>query len=141
MEGRIGDSLSSKLMVATLSGGFAILALALAMVGLYGMLAYSASRRTREIGIRMALGSGSPAVVWMIAREALLLTAVGSLAGAVLAIAASRALSPFFAPVHAMGVTALGAGAAAVFLCSALAVCGPSLRACHIGPLSALRAE
>ena len=70
MTGRIEDSLASERMVANLSGAFGILALVLAAVGLYGVLAYSVSRRTRDIGIRMALGASSGSVLYMIAREA-----------------------------------------------------------------------
>ena len=69
MAGRIEDSLAGERMVANLSGAFEILALVLAAVGLYGILAYSVSRRTREIGVRMALGAGSISVLWMIARD------------------------------------------------------------------------
>src|SRR5260370_24810255 len=79
LEARIEDSLARERMVANLSGGIGLLALALAAVGLYGILAYSVARRTREIGIRMALGSNAGSVLWVIARQALLLVSLCSL--------------------------------------------------------------
>jgi predicted permease len=144
-EVRIEDSLARERMVADLSGAFGILALALAAVGLYGILAYSVSRRTREIGIRMALGSRSRSVVWMVAREALVLVAAGSVAGMVASVAAFRLLSQRL-PGLLSGASPVDApvliGCAAVMLIlAAAAVSVPAIRACRVDPLTALRHE
>jgi predicted permease len=139
MYDRIQDSLAGERMVATLAGGFGLLAVALATVGLYGILAYAVSRRTREIGIRMALGSSSGSVLWIIAREALLLVGAGSISGAIVATAASHIWSRYLPGAHAATAPILTAGALIMLVFSAAAVVIPSARACRIDPLSALR--
>jgi ABC-type antimicrobial peptide transport system permease subunit len=136
-----GPLLAREPMVANLSGAVGLLALTLAAVGLYGILAYSVSRRTREIGIRMALGSNAGAVLWMVVREALLLVVTGSIAGVAVSMAAYRLLShrvPGVWPIHAAVLTAC---AAIMLILSALAVSVPAIRACRIDPLAALRHE
>lgn len=141
LEGRIEDSLAGERMIANLSGGFGVLALALATVGLYGILAYSASRRTHEIGIRIALGSKLGSVLWMIVREALALVGAGSALGIVLAIALSHGLSRYFAIVPAVTPAVLTACALTMLLFSAAAVVAPAFRSCRVDPLRALRHE
>jgi predicted permease len=139
MADRIEDSLAGERMVANLSGAFGIVALMLAAVGLYGILAYSVSRRTREIGIRMALGAGPGSVLWMVAREAFVLVGFGSAAGLLIALAAFRAISHYLqgvASVQPVEVLACVFGMLLTALC-ALAV--PAIRACKIDPLRALR--
>lgn len=81
LEVGIEESLARERILANLSGAVGVLALALAAVGFYGILAYSVSRRTREVGIRMALGSNLRSVLSMVAREALLLIGLGGLRG------------------------------------------------------------
>src|SRR5205085_1568464 len=95
LEDRIDDSLSRERILANLSGAIGGLALALAAVGLYGILAYSVSRRTREIGIRMALGSTAASVLRLVAREALVLVAAGAASGIAISIGAWRVLSHY----------------------------------------------
>src|SRR4030095_10178585 len=80
-------------LMATLSAFFGVVAALLAMVGLYGVIAYTVARRTNEIGVRMALGAGRNDVLLMILREALRLTAIGMIAGLVLALITGRAAS------------------------------------------------
>jgi ABC-type antimicrobial peptide transport system permease subunit len=141
LEGRIEDSLARERMVANLSGVIGILALTLAAVGLYGILAYSVARRTREIGIRMALGSNNGSVLWIVAREALMLVLVGSVVGVTISITAYRLLShqlPGVAPIDAFMLT--GCGAVMLILATS-AVSVPAVRACRIDPLTALRQE
>jgi ABC-type antimicrobial peptide transport system permease subunit len=141
LAGRIEDSLARERMVANLSGGIGLLALALVAVGLYGILAYSVARRTREIGIRMALGSNASSVLWMVAREALILVLVGSAVGIMISVTAYRLLShelPEVSPIDASVLT----GCAAIMLILAFAaVSVPAIRACRIDPLTALRHE
>jgi predicted permease len=141
MADRIEDSLAGERMVANLSGGFGIVALMLAAVGLYGILAYSVSRRTREIGIRMALGARPGSVLWMVVREAFVLVGFGSAAGLLMALATFRAISHYLqgvAPLQPVVAVACVFGMLLTALC-ALAV--PALRACRIDPLRALRHE
>ena len=139
MAARIDDSLARERMVASLAGTFGILALALAAVGLYGVLAYSVSRRTREIGVRLALGAGSASVIAMVAREALVLVAAGSAAGILLAIAALRTASHYLPGVSPVDPLIAASSTAAMFVIAALAVAAPAVRSCRIDPLSALR--
>jgi predicted permease len=141
LEARIEDSLAGERMVASLSGAFGMLALALAAVGLYGVLAYSVSRRKREIGIRMALGASSDSVLWMIAREAFLLVGAGTAAGVAIAIAGSRVMPHYLAGVSSVNPAILVACTLAMFIIAALAVSIPARRACRVEPLAALRQD
>ena len=134
-------SLARERILANLSGAIGFLALALAAVGLYGILAYSVSRRTREVGIRMALGSSTRSVLWMVAREALLLIAVGSLAGVALSVAGWRILSQKMPGVSPIDAQVLSVCAAVMLAIGAAAVIVPAIRACRIDPLMALRHE
>ena len=138
---RIEESLARERILANLSGAIGVLALALAAVGLYGILAYSVSRRTREVGIRMALGSSARSVLWMVAREALLLIAVGSLAGVALSLAGWRILSQRVPGVSPIDAPVLSVCAAVMLAIGAAAVVVPAIRACRIDPLMALRHE
>jgi predicted permease len=141
LELRIEDSLSNERMVANLATGFGFLAIALAAVGLYGVLAYTVSRRTREIGIRMALGASPRSVLWIIAREALLLAGAGIVAGMGAALATERLVGQFFNGMSHAGPLIL-AGCAALMLCvTAAAVSIPAMRAWRLDPLVALRHE
>jgi ABC-type antimicrobial peptide transport system permease subunit len=141
MADRVEDSLAGERMVANLSGAFGIVALMLAAVGLYGILAYSVSRRTREIGVRMALGARPGSVLWIVAREAFTLVGFGSALGLLIAVAGFRAISHYLeaiAPVQPVVAAACVLGMLLTALC-ALAV--PAIRACRIDPLRALRHE
>ena len=81
MDQQVADSLLIERLIASLSAVFGFLATLLAVVGLYGVMAYTVARRTREIGIRMALGAFQGDVIWMVMREVLALVAVGLVAG------------------------------------------------------------
>jgi predicted permease len=135
------QSLARERILANLSGAVGLLALALAGVGLYGILAYSVSRRTREIGIRMALGSSARSVMWMVAREALLLIGVGSLAGIALSVAGWRLFSESMPGVSTIDAQVLTVCATIMLMFAAPAVSIPAIRACRIDPLTALRHE
>jgi len=141
LELRMEDALSRERMVAALSAAFRVLALALAAIGLYGIISYSVSRRTREIGIRMALGSSAGSVVWLTAREALALVAAGSVLGMGIAMALSRFLAQYWFGASPVGASSLLISAAAMLLIAAIAAGVPAARACRIDPLLALRNE
>ncbi len=141
LEMRIKESLTQERVLANLAGAVGFLALALAGVGLYGILAYSVSRRTREVGIRMALGSSARSVLWMVAREALFLIGVGSLGGIILSLAGWRLLSESMPGVSTIDAQIVIVCATIVLILAAAAVSIPATRACRIDPLIALRHE
>ena len=141
LEVGIGESLARERILASLSGAVGFLALALAAVGLYGILAYSVSRRTREVGIRMALGSGTRSVLWMVAREALLLIGLGGLVGIALSAAGWRLLASRMSGVSPIDASVLIVCATIMLIVAATAVGIPAIRACRIDPLVALRHE
>jgi putative ABC transport system permease protein len=120
---------------------FAALALLLAALGVYSVLAFGVSQRRQELSVRMALGAQPRAVVWLIVREALWLTGIGSAAGALGAFALGRTLSSLLYGVAASDAAAFGI-AVALALTTALAACvPPARRAAAIDPIAGLRAE
>jgi len=125
---------------AWLIGAFGLLALAVAAVGLYGVIGYSVSRRAREIGIRKALGAEPRALVGMVLGEGMWLVAVGGVSGAALAALAARALSSvlFVAPFDALSF-AIAFGVLAAVALAANWV--PARRAANVDPMVALRQE
>ena len=134
-------SLVRERMLALLATFFAALALLLACVGLYGVLAYRVARRTREIGIRIAVGAKQQTVVWMMVRETLLLVAIGAALGTLSSLEVNRVLA-----TQLFGVTPRDPVAIAVALsvlgCMTL-VAGylPARQASRIDPVTALRTE
>jgi macrolide transport system ATP-binding/permease protein len=128
-------------LAAWLVGGFAGLALVLSVVGLYGVVAYSVSQRTREIGVRMALGAQRSAVHGMILKEAGFLAGIGIVLGLACAIGAAALMKGLLFGVRAWDVSTL-AGVAAVLGCFALlASFIPARRAARVNPVDALRSE
>ena len=119
-------------------GTFGLLALAVAAVGLYGVIGYSVSRRIREIGIRKALGAESREVVGMVMREGMVLVVIGGVVGAGLAALAARALSNvlFVGPFDVLG---FGMAFAVLLVVSALANVVPAWRASRVDPIIALK--
>ena len=91
----IDESISQEITLARLATAFAILALIIACVGLYGTVSYNVARRTGEIGIRMALGAQQGRLVWMVLREVLAVAAVGIAIGVPVALLASRFVESF----------------------------------------------
>jgi putative ABC transport system permease protein len=120
-------------------GIFAFLALVLAAIGIYGLVAYSVGRRTHEIGIRMAIGAGTTDILQMILREGFKTAAIGSVLGLLIALPLPRLLDAVFQGIHfeapALHVIAL----AAILVVSAFAIYIPALRATHVDPKAALR--
>jgi macrolide transport system ATP-binding/permease protein len=143
MSERIHDSPAAYLhrSSAWLVGGFALLALLLSVVGLYGVIAYSVSQRTREIGVRMALGAQRSAVYGMILREAGWLTALGVAAGAVCSVGAGLLMRKLLFGVSSWDVSTLIAVAVVLALAAAVASYLPARRAASVNPVEALRAE
>ena len=124
--------------LATLLGGATLL---LAMIGLYGLLAYSVTRRTPELGLRMALGAGRGTVRWMVLRQSLLLVAAGLAVGVPAAVASSRFVSSLLFEISPTSPAALAGAAAVMLLVSLVAAFVPAHRASRVDPVVALRAE
>jgi ABC-type antimicrobial peptide transport system permease subunit len=120
---------------------FAGIALVLALVGLYGLMAYSVSRRTREVGIRMALGAQRGNVVLLVMKKAALLLALGLSAGLVASWFATRALQSFLFGVKQHDPITIASVCALLAVCGLLAALIPARRAASIDPVQALRAE
>jgi ABC-type antimicrobial peptide transport system permease subunit len=140
-EEQVDASLRTERLVASLSSVFGFLATGIAVVGLYGVMAYTVSRRTREIGIRVALGAARSSVVRMVMQEVLILIALGVGVGIPLAIGLSQFVqSQLYGLVpHDPGTIAL----ATLILSTVAAVAGliPAMRASRIDPMQALRYE
>jgi macrolide transport system ATP-binding/permease protein len=143
MSAKINDSPSAYLhrSSAWLVGGFAALALVLGVVGLYGVVAYSVSQRTREIGVRMALGAQRSSVYRLVLREALGLTAGGIAIGLVCSVGVASLIRGLLFGVSSWDVPTL-AGVAVVLGVAALMACFiPARRAASVNPVEALRTE
>jgi predicted permease len=126
---------------ATLCTSFALLAVAIAGVGLYGMMAYSVARRTNEIGIRMALGARRGTLLGMVLREVLGMTAVGLAIGLAATLATTRFLESFLFRMKPNDPLALAAAAAFLLFAALAAGYLPARRASRIDPWIALRDE
>ena len=141
MESNLALSLGAQRLVATLTGLFAAVALALSLTGLYAVLAYLVSQRTPEIGIRMALGATRRQVVALVMRSGLALVAIGLALGLGGAAAISRFIRQQLFGIEPLNVLVYAAVAAAFAVVATLACLGPSLRASRIDPLIAFRAD
>lgn len=126
---------------ARLLGTFALLAITLALIGTYGVIAYSVAQRTHEIGLRMALGARGGSVLWLVIRRTLILGGSGVLIGAIGAWMATRLLETFLFEVTPTDPATFVAVAAIVFTAALLAGLIPGRRATRIDPLAALRHE
>jgi len=138
---QVENSLVTERLLATLSGGFGLLATLLAAMGLYGVMTYMVARRTREIGIRMALGASGGSVVWLVMREVILLAAIGVAIGLPAALGLSRLVEAQLfgvAPSDGLTLSLSTAGIAAVALLSGYL---PARRATAIDPMRALHWE
>ncbi len=143
MQERIHDSPSAYLHRSStyLVGGFAVLALVLSVVGLYGVIAYSVSQRTREIGVRMALGAQRSSVYGMVLGEAGRLIAVGLVLGMAAAIGAATLMGKLLFDVAAWDAPTLIAVAVMLTVATLAASYLPARRAANVNPTEALRAE
>ncbi len=141
MDDEISNSLLIERLIASLSAVFGFLATLLAVIGLYGVMAYTVARRTREIGIRMALGAFQGDVIWMVMREVLVLVAIGIGAGFVAAIVLSKLIQTQLYGITGQdpGTIALAALLLAAVACAAGYI--PAVRASRIDAMRALRYE
>jgi macrolide transport system ATP-binding/permease protein len=129
------------IVFARLCTAFAILALTIACVGLYATTAYAVARRTSEIGLRVALGAGRGAVIWMVLRDVWVLVVVGLAIGASAALAASRLVESFLFETKPNDPGAVALAAAILLTSAMVAGYGPVRRASRVDPMIALRHE
>jgi predicted permease len=140
-ESDIREKLVRERLMATLSGLFGFLAAVLAVIGLYGVIAYMVQQRTNEIGIRMALGAGRVSILCMILSDALLLLAVGIVVGLGLSVALAKSASSLLFGVKPADPITLGLAAVLLAVVAATASYIPARRASKVDPMVALRYE
>ncbi|HEY6548175.1 MAG TPA: ADOP family duplicated permease, partial [Vicinamibacteria bacterium] len=137
----VSGALATARLAGTLVGLFAALALLLAMVGLFGVLAWLVTRRTREIGVRLAVGADPRAVHRLVLGQGMRLAGLGLVSGLLLSLAASRLLSGLLVGVQPTDPGVAGAAAAILFAAAFVAADLPARRAARIDPSRALRAD
>ncbi len=135
------ESISGEQLIARLCGFFGTLALFLAATGLYGIMAYSTSRRADEIGLRMALGAQQGTVIWMVLRETLVLVGAGIAIGLPAALAATRLIAATLAGVSASDPTTIAVVSLILLIVGVSTGLIPARRASRIDPMAALRQE
>jgi ABC-type antimicrobial peptide transport system permease subunit len=138
---QVRDNVFLDRMISTLSAAFAVLATLLAAVGLYGVLAYSVAQRTREIGVRMALGATAGTVSRMVLRQVGMMTLVGALIGIAGALALGRGAQSLLYELKGWDPMVIALSAVLLALVALGAALVPALRASHVDPMQALRYE
>ena len=138
---QVETSLVTERLLATLSTVFGALATLLAAVGLYGVMAFMVTRRTREIGIRMALGASGGSVVWLIMREVLILAVTGLAIGLAAAFGLTRLVEAQLFGVKATDVATMMLATFGIAAVAMLAGYLPARRATAVDPMQALRFE
>ena len=141
MSAVLDRSLSTTRFTMTLVAAFAVLALVLGAVGIYGVMSYLVSQRTREMGIRVALGATRSGVVGLVVGRAVRLAAAGSIVGLVAALFTTRALRQWLYGVSSADPATLAIVAVLFLGVAALASAAPALRATRVDPSTSLRAE
>jgi len=137
----VADSFGQPRFRATLLGGFGLLALALAAIGIYGVMAYSVAQRTREIGIRMALGAAAGDVLGLVLRQAVRLSVIAVAAGLIGSALLSRGLASLLYGVRPIDPATFAGVAILLVAVASLAAWVPARRAARVDPIAALRNE
>jgi ABC-type antimicrobial peptide transport system permease subunit len=137
----VARSITDQRVIAQLSTFFGLLAIFLSAIGIYGLMSYVVSRRTNEIGIRMALGAERMHVRWLVMREVLVLVAIGIVIGVPAALLSSRLVASMLFGLRATDGASLLAAVAVMLAIAALAGYLPARRASRIDPMVALRYE
>ena len=141
LEDHLGYVLFLPRMAAALLSGVGLLALVLACLGLYGMVSYSVARRTREMGIRLALGAEKGTVISMVLRSSLVIVGLGAVVGVAGAFFLGRAAEPFLIAREGLDPLAMMAAPVILALVGAIAAYVPARRAARVDPVRALRTE
>jgi macrolide transport system ATP-binding/permease protein len=137
----VDETMGAEMMFAMLCTGFAILALAIACVGLYGTIAYTVARRTSEIGIRVALGATRAQVLWLVMRQVAGMASTGLVIGVLAAFGLSRLIESVLYGVKANDPTTISIAMVTLLVAVAAAGYAPARRAARIQPIAALRHE
>ena len=137
----VAQSVAGPRLTAFLIAAFAAIALALGMIGVYGVVAYSVSQRTHEIGIRMSLGAQRSDVLRLVMGQGLALTAAGVVAGLAGSLAATRVLASLLFTVSTTDPAVFAIVTAALAAVAAFAIYIPTRRAMRVDPMIALRGE
>jgi ABC-type antimicrobial peptide transport system permease subunit len=141
METLLAENVSQPRFLAALLTGFALLAAGLALVGVYGLLSFSVSRRVRELGVRMALGAGRARVLRLVLRQSAVLVGAGLAAGVALAALLSQLLRALLFGVRAGDPATIFVMALAIAVAAMIASLPPALRASRVDPVIALRED
>lgn len=141
LEEDFANDISDERLIANLSSFFGALSLALASIGLYGVISYAVTRRTKEFGIRMALGGQRSELLWMVLRESLGLVIVGIAIGTGCAVALIRLVGSLLYGVSPYDPLTLALAAALLLATSAFAALVPAYRASRADPMASLRSE
>ena len=141
LEEQVDRSIAKQSLIAQLSAFFGILAVFLACIGIYGLLSYSVARRTSELGIRLALGAQSHALLWLILREYVLLMFLGFAIGIPVALSSTHILESLLYRLSPLDPTAIAIAIAGVACVTVAAGWLPARRASKINPVQALRTE
>jgi macrolide transport system ATP-binding/permease protein len=137
----IDQTIGQERTFATLCTAFALLAVLIACVGLYGTMAYSVARRTNELGLRMALGAERKKLIWMVLREVFVMAAAGLAIGLPVALATTKFVQSFLFEMKPNDPWAIAGAAVVLVLAAVAAGYGPAWRASRIDPWNALRHE
>ena len=138
---QLDETLLTERLIALLSAGFGLLATLLAALGLYGVMAFVVARRTKELGVRMALGAQASSVIWLVMRDVLLLLVLGLAIGIPAAIGLGRLVATQLYGIKANDPSIAGASMIVLIVVAALAGFIPARRASRIDPILALRYE
>jgi putative ABC transport system permease protein len=141
METLLARSVAERRFVLILFEAFSLVALVLAATGIYGILANSVAERTREMGVRAALGASRGDLLGLVLRQGLVLAAAGSALGLAASLLATRALTALLFGVSHLDPATYGGVTALLLLVAAAACLAPALRAARIDPMEALRSE
>ena len=141
LESQLDDSLSRDRLITWLSTAFGVLATLLATIGLYGVIAFSVAQRTREIGIRMALGAQRFDVLRLVLQQVAFLVLGGLALGTFISLGGIRAVGSLLYGIEATDPFAFLGAAAVLLVAAALAAFSPARRATHVNPTVALRYE
>jgi predicted permease len=141
MEQQVASTIGQERIFARLTSGFGLLALGLAAIGVYGVLSYNVSRRTSEIGIRLALGAQAGAVRWMVLRESLLLLGIGLAVGLPVTLGLTRVIQAQLFGLSGTDPLTIAGAVLVVGAMTLVAAWLPARRASRVDPMVALRCE